>query len=100
VITPRAVFLERLHYNPVQVARQKIDEFGSLRLTASGGGGQVVFEHRVQAGGRAHRFLLPDGAAHRVQTGSEELSCVEWCLAGKQFVKEDAQTVDIAAGIN
>ena len=46
------------------------------------------------------RFVLRDDAAHLVVAGGEERLLVEGRRAGEQFVEQDAEAVDVGAGVD
>src|SRR6266567_915438 len=98
-IAPRAVFLQALHHDPVQVAAQKVDQLGRFEAAALGCGGQFLAAERADAGGRALGFFLSERAAHFVEAGLQEFLGVEGRFAGEQFVEEHAERVDVAAGV-
>ena len=46
------------------------------------------------------RLSFPQRAPHLLETGLEEFLLVEGCFAGQQFVKQHAEAVKVAAGVN
>ena len=99
-VTPRAVLLQCLHDDPVQIALQLVNEFGSVRAAVPGDRFNVRLQHRGYARGRTRGFLFEDGPPHRVQPGRHQIIRVEWRLASEQFVKQHAQGIDVRPGVN
>ena len=62
------------------------------------GGGRHA--HGADAGARARRFLLADQTTDFVESGVLELFTVKRRAAGEQLVEQDAQRVDVAAGVD
>src|SRR6059036_901505 len=82
LVTARAVLVQRLHHDPVQVAAQQMNQLWRVGMAMVRGRPQRLGSHRAQAGRGAGRFLLANGAAHFVQTGSQKLSVAERGGAG------------------
>ena len=68
-VTPRAVFLQRLHHNPVQVALQQRNQFRRLGVTMRAGRRQFRPVQRRQHGRGPLRLVFPQRAAHSVEAG-------------------------------
>src|SRR5439155_23391267 len=95
-----AVFFQAFHHNPIQVATDETRQFPGLSLTMLRDLGQLARQHRAQAGRGTRWLRLTYGTAHRVQALLEKFFGIEWGLASKQFVKQDAQAVNVAARID
>ena len=100
LISTRAIFFQRFHRDPIQIASQQMNELGRVGLTVFGRIGQLSVDHRAEARGRPLGLLFADGAPHLVQPGSDQGFRIKGRLAGEQFIKQHAQRVDVAAGIN
>ena len=57
-VTPRPLFLQCLHYDPIQVTAKKLGKFGRLGLALLRYNGQFLLGERRQPGGRTWWFLL------------------------------------------
>src|SRR5581483_12457013 len=99
-VSASAVFFEGLHGDPVEVAFDKVDELWRFGAAAFGGGGEVVSEHGVKASGGGGRFGLADSAAHGVQAGVDKFLGIERSFPCQQFVKQNAERIDVAAGVD
>ena len=100
LVAARAVFLQTLQHDPVQVAAHKVNQLRWLRLTKAGGAGLFGREQRAETRGGAERFLLPDRATHFLKAGSEEFLRVERRAAREQFVEQHPQRIDVAARVD
>ena len=100
LVAPGAVFLQAFHHDPIQIAPHGTGQFRDTRFSLPAQRGGLGQPQRAQAGGRPGRFLLADRAPHFVQPGAQQLLPIEWRFAGQQFVKQDAEAVNVAAGVN
>jgi len=100
LVAARAVLVERLHHDPVQIAAQRFDEPGRIGVATFGCSRQLVRPQCAQASGRTHGLLLANDAAHCVQAGFQQFFGIEGRAAGEQFVEQNTQAVDVAAGVD
>jgi hypothetical protein len=77
-----------------------MEETGRVGLPKPGGGGLLLGCQRAQLLGWTRRFFFADDAADFIKTGLEQPPGIEGCFAGQQFIKQHAQTVNIAARVN
>ncbi len=77
---------------------RKKRKFFKQLASPRGGGSQLTFPFNDLR--RLGRFFLADGAAHFIQTGSEQFLLIERRAAREQFVEQHAQAVDVAARVN
>ena len=100
-VTARAVFLQALHHDPVEVAAQQAERAWALRvprrLAVVVSSSPCSVLSRVE--GRAGSFSR---IVRRISSrpACEQFLRVERRLAGEQFVEQHAQAVDVAARVD
>ena len=99
-VTAGAVLLEALHHDPVEIAAQFADELGCLQSALLRGGAQLLAGEGAHPGGGLGRLGFPDRAAHFIEADLEQFLRIEGRAAGHQLVEQDAQGVDVAAGVD
>ena len=96
-----AVFLQRLHHDPIQLAAQQLAQLlrrrccGSMDVAVCAASPSVLIRVLGLGG-----LLLADDAEHLVVGRRCEALLVKRRGAGQQLVKQHAQRVDIAARID
>ena len=100
-VTAGAVFFQRLHHDPVQVAAHQMNQFGRLGLPVlgrlpSGPLASIVLKRVEGRGGSFSRIVRRISS----RPACSKLLGVERRLAGQQFVKQHAQAVNVAARVN
>ncbi len=98
-VAPGAVFLERLHHDPVEVAAKLAHQRRRLGAPAPGHVGRDL-AGRGDAGARAHRILLTDDPPDLVEADSAQHLRLEGQSAGEQLVEDHAERVDVGAGVD
>ena len=99
LVSPRAILLDRLHDDPVDVAADRaaqVSRVGALQLADVGAG----TGERVDACRGSRRLLLLDDALDLPVPGLAECDRVEGGCAGEQLVEKDAQRVDVGACVD
>jgi hypothetical protein len=107
-VPARAVLLQRLHHNPVQIG---IDLLGGpglgfrvwgsgFRVPSSGFRVPGSITLLAQPGARFGRLLLANDPAHLIQAGLEQALGRERRLAREHFVEEHAEAVDVAPRVD
>ena len=88
LVSAKAVLLEGLHHDPVEVAAEGSSQAGGIDAVAGGHGGALgAFEGRHARGGPG-RIDLADHAAHLVVTGAEEGLGIERRCPREELVKD------------
>ena len=98
-VAARAVLLQRLHHDPVQLVAQRVAQLDRIgpAMFGHGGGGLA---HRADARAGSRRLLFADHAADFVEPRIFELLAVERRAAGEQLVEQHAQRIDVAARVD
>lgn len=94
-----AIFFEGLEGDPVEVALEEMGEAGGVGAAACGDPGLGFGREVAKAAGRGERILFTKDAAEAVQACACEFFFVEGCVADEKFVEEDAEAVDVCAGV-
>ena len=100
VVPARAVFRQRLHDNPIEIAAELPGHPRRIRLAVLRDGGPQLRHHGAQGRRGLRRLLLADDAAHFIVTGFHQLLGIEGRDADEQFVEEHAEGIDVAAGVD
>ena len=100
LVAARAVFFQRFHDDPVQVAAHQMNQFRRLRLAPLRRHRQFPGEHRAQPRRRPRRFVFADRPADFIQPGPQHFFGAERRLAREQFVKQNPQRIDVATRVN
>ena len=98
LVAARAVFLNALHHDPVQVAADAPRQAGRVDLSPGGDAGKGIEAAEAQAGGG--RLFLADDALNLGKGGAAQPAGVEGQGAGEQLVQQHAQAVDVAARVD
>ena len=99
-IAVRAVLLDRLHDDQVEVAPQISSQPVDVNPAALRKGGQLVTRKGTEPGGRPGRFHFADDAADLVVALFPQRLLVEGRLAHHQFIEQHAQAVDVRARVD
>ena len=100
VIAPIAVFFDGAHDDPVEVALQDADEVRGLGVAMLRDGCERLAPDRCQGCRGALRLLFPDDLTDSFHAVLLHLFPCEGRVSGQQFIKEDAETVHIATGVD
>src|ERR1035441_2040683 len=100
LITSRAVLLQRFHYDPIQVATQKIGILGRLALASSRHQREFLLRQNRQTGRGTLRCLLANGAKDFINGGAPQRGGIEWLFAREQLIKQNSQRVNVTARVN
>ena len=98
-VTARAVLLQALQHNPVQVAMDDGSAWGvpaARRWAVVVAPRLHVLSRVVGLGGSFSRIIRITSSKPPEPT----ISCVEWRAARQQFVEQHAEAVDVAAGVH
>lgn len=94
-----AVLLQGAHDDPVEVLGEHADEAGGLGGAGGGDGLGLVFEASDADGGTRGFFLAQDADELRVADAGEACA-VEGGPAREELVEDDAEGVDVGAGVD
>lgn len=97
-----AVFFEALGDDPVEVGGEGADEIVWFEAAVEGGldGERVVAGGRADAGGHAGRGVFAEDSLDAGDAGPAHDLFVEGEFAGEEFVEDDAEGVDVGAGVD
>ena len=98
LITPRAIFLKRLHHHPVELTPDHPSQLGRLGLAVSGHARQCL--ERAQSLARRGCLFLTNQPADLLTRGMREPPSLERCRAGQQLVKQHAQRVNVGPRVD
>ena len=99
LVSPSAVFLQRTHHDPIQLAAQ----FSRQRLRIAVvffGDGLQCRAGRTEACARSGGLLFSDDPPDFIQPGAVQSFLVEWCRPGEQLVQHDSQRIDIRSRVD
>ena len=99
-ISSRAVLLQCLHRDPIQVAANianQLCRIGSLMLRDTR---QICSHQRFQPRRGTNRFFGGDNAANLIESRLQQLFRIKRCCPGQQLVEKHAQAVNVRPGIN
>ncbi len=99
-VTARAVLLQALHDDAVEIAARGAGQFGDTRPPFPAQRGGLRQPQCVQPGGRPWWFVVANDAPHLVQPGAQQLCAVERRAAREQFVEQHAEAVNVAARVH
>ena len=99
-VTARAVFLDGLHHDPVEIWLHEASEFLRLDLPGLGKRGAFISYRCAQAGRRLRRLHLTDDSTHFIVTRGRKGLGIEGRLSREQLVEQDAQGVDVTARVD
>ena len=97
LVTSSAIFFQRLHHNPVQVAAKQLAERFRLDPTVFCNLGKVL--HRTNAHGGARRFLFADDPLQFTVAGLPQHVRVKGRRASEQLVEQDSERIDVRPGV-
>ena len=83
LVAPRAILLQTLHDNPIQITAENRNQLGRLGGMTVCRGGPVLVRERSDLVGGSIRLSLADDLAHLIQTGFHQLLRVEWGGTGQ-----------------
>ena len=95
-----AIFFQRLHHDPVEVAAQRVDQLRRIGAMTARGGGEFHVHHRREFRRGAHRLLLANRPAALIQPETEQRLGIKRRFAREQFVEQHAEAVDVRARVN
>src|SRR5262249_26551137 len=99
LIAPSAVFLERLHHDPVELTANLPAQRPWLHATPGGHPAQGLFRLGEPSTG-LRRLLLPDQPQHLVERAPPHTVPGEWSRTGQELVEQHAEAVDVRARVD
>ena len=99
LVPPPSVLLQRLHHDPVELAPHGAVEPPRVG-PPPGRDGRERLPQGAEPRAGLRRLLLADDPPHLVERRLAERLAVERRAAGQQLVEQDAQGVDVAAGVH
>ncbi len=98
LVPPRAVLLQCLHHDPIQLPADQFRQPRRLRLPAGSQRGQRLAGTQPQA--RPRRLFLADDAANLLPGRLLESLLLQRRRPGQQLVEQDPQGIQVRAGVD
>ena len=99
-VAAAAVFFDGLHDDPIQIAGQHGAETERIAATLGGDAGELLAGEPAEVGGGRAGGQVLQGRRQDFAIGGNGHFLAGRGVAGEQFVQQDAEAVEIAAGID